>query len=49
MTSLKIKRCGIVNRHNYIFYNETAQHPYKFNNEMINYYSNYLIYVVFEQ
>ena len=36
MTNLKI-----VNRHNYIFYNETTQNPYKFIYEMINY-CNYI-------
>ena len=27
MTNFKVKRCGIFNRHNYILYYETTQHP----------------------
>ena len=40
MTNLKIKRCGLVNRHNYISNHEITQNPYKLNYEMINYCSN---------
>jgi len=43
MTNLKINRCGIANGHTYIFYYETTENPYKFNYEMINYWSNNIL------
>ena len=45
MTSLKIKGCGIVNRHNYIFIKQPQFH--KFNFEIINYCSNNILLYIF--